>query len=500
MPSPHERKRDANQLFLESALKRAAMRRSAAKTREALKKGVDRSMASLGLVFVMFAVLLGMGHLRGRSAPVSIWTAVSGFIVSVIPGAVAFWLAWRRRPQLHCVAEQLDSTLANHNAVATALDLSRADDDSAFVQHAIAAGIQSVQKIDPAKPIPEIESAVPGRGWAMLLAGAAAIVAAWLLPMASSRLVARVDQARDTATRFSTPAMYDVNREPTTTHLDGLTSRDVSDEPKRSNAAAARVSSPIPIGHPNESSPSDPASISSEAKGALGHDPNLAKRDQHDAKTASEQLSPPAHDAPSGRTEAAGNTALRGTIGAGDAASSNSSSDRPAESSTSSKSSGNPPKNEQASKAGESDQKGEKSGKADDGSGDRDGKDQGPPKQAGADAGNSASLAADDAGNSRGGGINGFKKSRGIAPRLLGSPVPDLFLGTQLAGPEERTTSPTPPLSAPGSLAAAALPRPARNDEKEVSPYCVPDDSRRLLSDYFSQFHADAEEPARVQK
>ena len=85
------------------------------------------------------------------------------------------------------------------------------------------------------------------------------------------------------------------------------------------------------------------------------------------------------------------------------------------------------------------------------------------------------------------------KKSRGVAPLLLGTRQPDLFQGRPLPGPDERTKLLLPPTRNPGQPAARADAPPRSGDERPVHAYQVPADLRDVAGQYFQQFHADAD-------
>ncbi len=103
----------------------------------------------------------------------------------------------------------------------------------------------------------------------------------------------------------------------------------------------------------------------------------------------------------------------------------------------------------------------------------------------------STSLAA--GGNGQSGGENAPKKSRGVAPLLLGTPAPDLFEGRPLPGPDERTRLQVTPRPAAGEPAAAAPAAPRRDDEPAVPAFRVPGRvAARMVDDYFERFHQEA--------
>ncbi len=108
------------------------------------------------------------------------------------------------------------------------------------------------------------------------------------------------------------------------------------------------------------------------------------------------------------------------------------------------------------------------------------------------------STSLEAGGNGQSGGQNAPKKSRGVAPLLLGTPSPDLFQGRPLSGPDERTRLQVTPRPAAGEPAAADPVAPRRDDEPAVPAFRVPAESRHVVDDYFERFHQDAGPPSTV--
>ena len=99
-------------------------------------------------------------------------------------------------------------------------------------------------------------------------------------------------------------------------------------------------------------------------------------------------------------------------------------------------------------------------------------------------------------GNGQSSGSNTPKKSRGVAPMMLGTPQPDLFQGKPLPGPDERTKREVPPQAMPGDVAPATPVAPRQGDEPPVPVYRVPPEMRRLVGGYFEKYHQSDVPPA----
>lgn len=105
------------------------------------------------------------------------------------------------------------------------------------------------------------------------------------------------------------------------------------------------------------------------------------------------------------------------------------------------------------------------------------------------------STGADSKGSGRTVGEGAPKKSRGVAPLMLGVRQPDLFQGRRLPGPDERTKLLLPSERDPGPPAPAAEAAARTTDERPADRYAVPGDLRGAVGTYFQKFHADANPP-----
>lgn len=96
------------------------------------------------------------------------------------------------------------------------------------------------------------------------------------------------------------------------------------------------------------------------------------------------------------------------------------------------------------------------------------------------------------------GGNDAPKKSRGVAPLLLETRMPDLFQGRPLAGPQQRSFSsikpePAAPIPAAPITTAQTNTTARDGDEQPVPRYEVPPDLRQQVGDYFRLYEQNAE-------
>ena len=98
-------------------------------------------------------------------------------------------------------------------------------------------------------------------------------------------------------------------------------------------------------------------------------------------------------------------------------------------------------------------------------------------------------------GEGRGTGEDPAKKSRGVAPMMLGEKLPDSLKAQEMSGPDQRQVTDASPQSQPGTLSPTRS-SPARGiDEPVTSEYQVPAPLRGLVDDYFQQLHSDTDQP-----
>jgi hypothetical protein len=105
-------------------------------------------------------------------------------------------------------------------------------------------------------------------------------------------------------------------------------------------------------------------------------------------------------------------------------------------------------------------------------------------------AGSESQVSTSGTGKGRSGGQNPPKKSRGVAPLLLGVTQQDVLQGPVSSGPDEVKVRSMKPQPGPQSPASAAMTATRTCPELQVTPYVVEGESRDLVNNYFAQLHS----------
>ncbi len=488
---------------LEDGLARAANRVRAAGVRAAAAVAAGRAAWTVGGTAAVVGAVVAVGRLAAAPpAMAAVWVGAIGLVASSTIAGVTVAVAWRRRPDPSDVAERLDLASADHNAVATALDLARSGERSPFAGRAIDAGVGVLRAAGQAPPVVTRAAVKDRRGWAAVAVGGVALAVAIWVPVRPVVRVAAVgphDARADLALPRPLPG------------------------DARHAAPVSRPPVPADAPPPGPTAPSrTPASPgpSTETKPAAGQASESAAGSSGNAA----QVAGTPGGAPSPKRSGEGRAAAPGGDPSDPARPPDDVPGRPPEmaalgaaAADAAQSRGAP----RGGSAGPGDPEDKASPPSERGSGGggpqgppRDAKGAGKPKGGGENGsqtgsgggaairgnlgGRSMSSSLDAGGSGQSGGQNAPKKSRGVAPLLLGTPAPDLFQGRPLAGPDERTRLQVAPRPVAGEPDAAAAAAPRRDDEPAVPVFRVPADSRHLVDDYFERFHGDTGPPPAV--
>ncbi len=427
------------------------------------------------------------------------------FVVTLSVAVAVAWSAFKPyrvvNIEMREAAERLDMAVSDRNAIATALDLIRTGEPSDFGRCAILAGIDALNVNASHQPVTAAAISNSSPALARLVAAAAIVAAAFLLP--AQRWI-------DTASTASTANLIAVNVNPATTTDHAAQKRD---EPSRSryeafNVAPAPRQLMPPSATPSTSTPANrsngglgsaPAAANSASAGATSADPasttspptrSLAA-DLNKLATRSDTGSPMAP--PSQKS-----MSLAGPAGQLSSASSLQSSS-PNGADGSAKPSGAEPAAKANEEAAETTARSSgfrapvaDAAVDDGGDSDADKPGNGKPSKASHSKGGNAPSGEPSGGNGQSGGENPPKKSRGVAPLMLGSRLPDVVQGRQLPGPDQRTDLDVPPQAMPESPADPSPASSRRGDESSIASFRVPAEWRARVNQYFEQLHADA--------
>ena len=481
-------------LRLEHGLAGAAANVRAARVRAASGCAAGRAAWAVGGTAAAVAGVLAAGRLTA-AAPAGAAACVTavGLLASAAVAGITLAGAWQRRPDLSDVAERLDLAAADHNAVATALELSRRGARSPFDVRAIAAGVEALRLVASGRPIEPDATGTDHRLWTPLAAGGVALALSLLVPARgvvqdavggprAVPIVVTVHRTVNAETRRPPPppprVPTDVGRPGalalSRTAVDSGRSTEVQASVGPALESAASVSSGVAaarVARTADGASSPPRQRNGQPPGGDGRPPEPA---------GSPVAGPgrPMWLASSGAA-AAEVAQARGTADGGAAGQADDDAAAPAQAEHLGGGVG--------SLARASEATAPKATGAGDGPGTGAAK---PPGNAG---GRSLSTGLDASGNGQSGGQNSPKKSRGVAPLLLATPEPDLFQGKSLPGPEERTRLTVKGRSAAGAPAPAVAAAPRRDDEPPVAAFQVPADLRQVVESYFERFHQEAD-------
>jgi hypothetical protein len=475
-------------LQLEQLLGRARAKIRRAYVRRTLSLAVEKAAYVL---VVTGLVAIGL-RLVDTSKLASVVIAVAGVIAAASIIVVKYVQASLLRHDFYQVAERLDLAVGDANAIATALDFTRNGDTSGFALRAIDNGLAAARAWEATDPIIDSHRFKQMRVLGLVFGGVALFVLSQWMPLWQVKTTSIADSRQvavpgDVPTRPATiktlalpanasaplatsPASSSstAGALPGTKRLDSNPDASPSAtagngaspafKPSKMTASSAQQSPPVDHATPQlaahtqlASANQDPSADTAEASPSSPSGDNNS--DSTGSSTANKQ-----HDPPSQATE------TRDKAGSG--------------------SDSSPTDNQSpvTKKAGAPSAQESSSGK------------ENKPSKKGAGAGSNSSQNGMNGNGKQPGGGNAPKKSRGVAPLMLGTREPDLFEGKKLPGVVEHTELPVPPQPTPDSPAAATITAARDGDESVVSPYAVPAEMRQLVSDYFHQFHSDDEQ------
>ena len=451
--------------------------------------GRRRTFLSAAAVTGLVAIEIAVGRLTGWPVGGSVvaTAAVGGAAIGVTASRA---LLGRRTPVWSDVAERLDQAASDHNCIATALEFCRDGHRSAFAVRAIRDGLNAATRFADLSPVAAHAHPVSRSGWGWCVAAVLAVVAASVVRLPSRVSVAfsdRVDRPATSRADDTSPTQRSLNtpvakpRAPTGSPPASGVRQARTPSPER-GAASAAASSQAAL-----SSAAMPAT-SGEAQAGVNDTSNRPSRpeaDQNAGPTAQTE------SRSSGRAEASGHASNAGRSTLGDATvmsasggdgddQANNADPAAAASSGVAAAEARSERSTASSPQGTNEEAGERQGNA------------GKTATRGGNGSNSSPNAG---GNGQSGGQGGQKKSRGVAPLLLGIAQPDLLTGTPQPGPERRTQTEVPPEASPQPPDRAAPTADRQGGESAVDVYRVPPAASPLVGRYFQQLHRDAARP-----
>jgi hypothetical protein len=485
---------------VQQGLARAAAKIHAAQLRAAASRGLARAAWVIAGTAGGVAVVVAVERFTSAASVMTLriiiaWFAAAGLLAWALVVVAAIGVARRRKLNLSHVAERLDLAAVDHNAIATALELALSGERSPFAEKAIAVGIEALRLAGDTQPIDLPEPVADRRGWAAAAIGSATMALAFLVP--SHRLnqfVARDSRNAMSAALVSESLPGDAQHTPQvipprTPMIVPGSAGPVS--PSQASAAASNShAAQSSLGQASEStgSSSDNSALTAAAASnappsdPATHPPTPAQPAQapqpagpmDNAQGQRMQLS-------AARRAAAEEALSKASPRGGSDGQTDQGADLSRDPQRGSSGSGSPSHAKLSKDSTKSDPNA--SGTAADAA----------PNATGHPSSGSLSTGLEVGGHGQSGGQNPPKKSRGVAPLLLGTPEPDLFEGPQLAGPDERTRLQIAPQPLPADPAPAAAVAARRDNEPPVPAYRVPAESRHMVDDYFERFHEDAD-------
>lgn len=478
---------------IEGNLASAAAKLRSARVRVASARGWERAAVLLAATGAASAVAITVSRLSGVGAAWVWGLAALGVAASAATFLSAVYPAWSATPSLDEVAERLDLATADKNRIATALNLARAAERSPFITCAISDGLAAVQKLSASEPAVPAAATSGQRTWALV--GGGALLAALSLLVPLHRILPSAADTAPSALALAKPAPRGSEQHPPRKLEDKHTPPENPEPGERSPLEAAANPNGSKQNAPSASSAS--AAMSSSAAGAApestaasnagakekqqdqGNSPKENPKDQSAGATP-QPNNKSAQLGDSGKTSA-DSRSKPGSFQGGTRAEQVPNAQNPQDAT--------PNENSAENSAGGSPPPGTESDENGSGNSPGDGK-------KGQGAGQSDATSDGEGGDGQSSGQNQPKKSRGVAPLMLGTREPDLFQGRQLAGPDERTKLQVPPRASPGQPRPDAAAAPRTGDEQVVPGYRVPASMQRLVSDYFQKYHAEGQSSA----
>lgn len=471
---------------LEAGLGRArvTLRRDAVR-RSAWRAGSDATTILLvGSIGCATAIVAARGGWVPRPAAV----ACGGLVVAAAALSVVRHVlpALLHVPASEEAAERLDAATTTGNPIATALDLARADEASPFARLAIGHGARHLRAFELARPLlPDLNTVPVSLAWR---AGVAALVvgsAVWFpLRAGRGRLAFAGPPTAAPAGRLD--GVVDGGRTPRT--------GEVPTTPRRPDEGD--VATPADGGVGADASASSPSSADAQPGG--GSAPSAAPAQGAGASNARSAGSPGSPAAAAGGTplpeDRTGSPASRNKPPSAEPLGPHPTPAQSAGGASASADSGG--SNAPAPPVAGLGQAGSSKAAATAGRRGADATDRGGRSLGVGTARARGGDAGGGGGTGEGRGIGDPpKKSRGVAPLLLGTTLADHLQARELAGPDERQLVGMPPQSQPGDDLPARSNQDRHGDEPVVGGYRVPPAARGMVGDYFRQFHRDGGPP-----
>jgi hypothetical protein len=469
--------------------------------RSALFAGTETAIRIGAASAGVFAVFVVLHRLAGISLTWLVCTIVAGAIAVLANFGGRLVSVLLAPPSFAEAAERLDLGTHGHNGIAAALEFASRPSPSPFELVAIGEGFCRLQAVREVMPILPRRQQCFRRDIAWICLAIAMLAVAAVIPGPATLSVASTRDATF-APQPSLPTSVALHHEPSPIPRNDRSVAPVPPHPGGESASPTQT-------RRGDSEPQADSNASAAAGGSAGEvgaasGGATTTDDASQAKPgtgASEQLSAAGKGSPGHSTPPRPQLAQKSNVSGGAGAS-----PAPAGGEAKDKNKPAPAKNGDAPPEGS----GSGSGgggepppdvKADAGNGGEGG---GAPKESLPPGGSGISHNAQDAtsseGNGRASGQSPPKKSRGVAPLLLGTRRPDLFQVRPLPGPDDRTKFEVPSQRDPGGPALPAA-APARvGDEQPQAAYQVPAELRAVVDEYFARLHAEAETSRPVEK
>ena len=444
-----------------------------------------RGQLSLALgALAVIAFLERLGLLPPHAAALGFSAIVGCLLMAIV---LRTMLLAAKNVDVSFVAERLDFSTDQDNRIATAIDLLRTHTTSAFAIAAIEQGRVSAKNVAHRSPATVQLNHASFRSWQTLLLSLLLLGIVLLVPLPQRKVFSfQPDRAIVTQTsRIAVSTASPVERSDFATALsttDRATPRllgaahSVLDAPIGRAGDAARMAMSVPGGTGASAgvmrlSDTAAASDAGNARGSDGESPGHG--DAHDKHAA---------DGASGAPTAAPSLAASAGQGSGSAT------EKPGESPSSGAASGQSgssaaptPASGAHSSSGGSSQGGQSQSS-------KNGSPQGQGRSV-----NSTGQSG-QSGRSHSNTQSAPKKSRGVAPMLLETKVPDLLQGPSRPGPDRKTQTQMTPIPMPGNALADEPAATGTAPEQVHVGFQVPGEMQGTVENYFQQLHAEADD------
>jgi hypothetical protein len=466
-----------------SLLHRASRGIRRARIQAGLRAASGQAVVILFIALLASSVVVVISRWRGTSQQLAVWVGVSGLFVAVSRVMARVGPILLRSYRTRELAERLDLAVSDQNAVATAIDLASKATPSAFEFIAIKNGLDALCRYAENPPSVDVVTIRYRRNAVLLGVGLLMLAGALEMPEAlvqSSRTAGL--EVVSALPAFAAESVRDRPTLPATSRREASKSSSFPD-----GGSAVNPSLPTHSLTASNSSPSGASSQNAGLTSGSSASPKAAQAPVTNPALSAASSFEPGTPAPQQSAQQLASMATGGSAASAYAASAGSSDDGAGEDSGSASASSvkdgvahngnsNQASDPSASEAGQKGGGGYSNAEA---------------KMKSGLGGRSADSSQGSGGTGQSGGQNPPKKSRGVAPALLGVRVPDLLKGRQLPGPLERSTLQIPSQPAAGNPTTDAEALPRNQGESAVEVFQVPAGVQTAVARYFEKYHQD---------